>query len=147
MKEELKMLQEIKDLEKEIETLNSKNHKLQEDLEQSNKDMMKWKFIMSQKIVDLEDQIQRLKDSHNNQRHLLKEDYAKDLIRISKLSKRKEKTIILNIKTEIESDFTTRIHNLKVEYEAKLETSQNNLKELEEKYNILVERESELNLE
>ena len=64
IKEELQMIQEMKELEKEKEALDQKNEALSERIEEMNRESIKWKSIMSQKIVYLEDQIKKLKTAN-----------------------------------------------------------------------------------
>lgn len=63
IKKELQMMQEIKELEKDKEVLEGKVEALQEEITHNSQEAVKWKSIMSQKIVYLEDQIKKLKAS------------------------------------------------------------------------------------
>lgn len=144
IKGELLMMQDMKELEKDKEALKESNLMLTGQIEEINKEAVKWRSIMSQKIVELEDQIRQLKTTQNNEKNQLKNDYAKDLLRVSKLSKKREQTLIINIKTEIETEFRKRISDMKIEYNTKINQTEEKLLDLQDRHNSLIISESTL---
>ena len=143
IKDELQMYQEIKDLETDKAELEGKCDQLAQELEEQHHDSVKWKSIMSQKIVELEDSIRKLKMSNIRENNSLKDKYAKDLLRVSKMSKQREQSLIQNIKKEIESEYEKKIENLKAHYD-RLSYSNQKYENLQEKYNMLTAKEEEL---
>ena len=144
IKEELQMIQEIKELEKDKETLEAKNEELMERINEVNKESIKWKSIMSQKIVELEDKIKKLKATHLQEKDNLKEEYAKDLMRVSKMTKQKEQGLIENIRNEIETEYNKKLEDLKTTYNNKLNHANQKLEKVEEKFNEVSYKEKEL---
>jgi hypothetical protein len=97
-REDLQMLEYQRELEKEKEVLETNNEELINRISDMQKESIKLKSIMSERIVDLEDQIKRMKASHIQTIDTLKEEYAKDLIKVSKITKEREQNLINNIK-------------------------------------------------
>lgn len=143
IKDEIQMYQEIKDLEAEKAELEVKCDQLSQELEDQHHDSVKWKSIMSQKIVELEDSLRKLKMSNIRENNTLKDKYAKDLIRVSKMSKQREQSLIQNIKSEIEAEYDKKIESLKAHYD-RLSYSNQKYENLQQKYNNLAIKEEEL---
>ena len=144
IKEELQMIQEMKELEKEKEALEQKNDNLNEKIDEINREALKWKSIMSQKIVYLEDQIKKLKTANIQAIDNLKKDYSKDIMKVSKLAKQKEQTLIENIKDDIESEYKKKLDDQRNNLNNKLNFTRLKLDQIEEKYEQLVSSEKEL---
>lgn len=138
------MIQEIKELEKEKEALEQKNDNLNEKIEEINREALKWKSIMSQKIVYLEDQIKKLKTANIQAIENLKKDYSKDIMKVSKLAKQKEQTLIENIKNDIESEYKKKLDDQRNNLNNKLNFTRLKLDQIEEKYDQLVTTEKGL---
>ena len=147
IKEELQMLQDIRDLEKEKEVLERQNTELLERLDHLNKDSIKWKSAMVKKIVELEDQIQRLKNASMADKTTMKDEYARDLMKVSKLSKQRELNLVESIRDEIRSEYLKCHHELKVKYTQEVESHIEKLDKVQQKYLKVKTKEEELRFE
>lgn len=137
VKEELQMIQEIKELEKDREILEKQNSELLEKIDEVNRESIKWKTIMSKKIVELEDQIKSTKQLNVREKNELKDGYAKDLLRITKLSKNREQALINSIKKELQTEYDSELTQIKTSYNRELSKSTQKIRDLSQKITLL----------
>jgi hypothetical protein len=147
VKEELQMIQEIKELEKDKEFLEKHNSELLDKIDEVNRESIKWKTIMSKKIVDLEDQIKSIKQMNVREKNELKDGYAKDLLRITKLSKNREQAIINSIRKELEVEYNSELTKVKTSYIKELSKSTQKIANLTQKITALTQTSISLQAE